>query len=66
MPGAVGRTSTYALTNVTLPYILQLVRKGVGRAIAENPALKEGVNIRAGHVTNLAVAETFGLDYVAA
>jgi alanine dehydrogenase len=66
MPGAVGRTSTYALTNVTLPYVLQLARKGVDKAIADNPALREGVNVRAGQVTNPAVAETFGLECVAA
>jgi alanine dehydrogenase len=66
MPGAVGRTSTYALTNVTLPYVLQLARKGLDRAIAESAALKHGVNIRDGKVTNPAVAETFGLECVAA
>jgi alanine dehydrogenase len=66
MPGAVGRTSTYALTNVTLPYAAQLATKGPDRAIRENPALREGVNIRAGKVTNLAVAETFGLECVPA
>ncbi len=62
MPGAVGRTSTYALTNVTLPYALQLANKGVERACKENASLKEGVNIRHGKVTNAAVAETFGLE----
>jgi alanine dehydrogenase len=61
MPGAVGRTSTYALTNVTLPYVLQLAKKGPDRAVRENPALAEGVNIRRGEVTNPAVAATFGL-----
>ncbi|MCC6418940.1 MAG: alanine dehydrogenase [Gemmataceae bacterium] len=61
MPGAVGRTSTYALTNVTLPYILQLARKGFDRAVGESPGLAQGVNIRAGQVTNPAVAETFHL-----
>jgi alanine dehydrogenase len=66
MPGAVGRTSTYALTNVTLPYVLQLARKGYEKAIAENAALRDGVNVRAGKVTNPAVAETFGLECVAA
>ena len=66
MPGAVGRTSTYALTNVTLPYALQLANKGPDRAIQDNPALREGVNIKAGKVTNLAVAETFGLECVPA
>jgi alanine dehydrogenase len=64
MPGAVGRTSTYALTNVTLPYVLQLAKKGLERAVRENPALAQGVNIRQGKVTNPAVAATFGLDCV--
>jgi alanine dehydrogenase len=62
MPGAVGRTSTYALTNVTLPYVLQLAKKGLERAVRENPGLAQGVNIRQGKVTNPAVAATFGLD----
>jgi len=62
MPGAVGRTSTYALTNVTLPYVLQLAKKGLEKAVRENPALAAGVNIRQGNVTNPAVAETYGLD----
>jgi alanine dehydrogenase len=66
MPGAVGRTSTYALTNVTLPYVLQLAKKGLDRAIADNVALRQGVNVRGGKVTNPAVAETFGLECVAA
>ncbi len=62
MPGAVGRTSTYALCNVTLPYVLQLARKGYDQAIAENFPLKLGVNIRLGRVLNAAVAATFGLE----
>ncbi len=62
MPGAVGRTSTYALTNVTLPYALQLANKGVVRAAADNPGLAAGVNIQAGKMTNKAVADTFGLE----
>jgi alanine dehydrogenase len=66
MPGAVGRTSTYALTNVTLPYVLQLAKKGFDRAVRENPGLAQGVNIRQGRVTNPAVAETFGLECVTA
>jgi alanine dehydrogenase len=66
MPGAVGRTSTYALTNVTLPYALQLANKGADRAVKENPALLAGVNVKAGKVTNAAVAETFGLECVPA
>ncbi|CAN5518317.1 alanine dehydrogenase [soil metagenome] len=64
MPGAVGRTSTYALTNVTLSYALQLANKGVERAARENPGLAAGVNIKNGQVTNAAVAATFGLDCV--
>ncbi len=64
MPGAVGRTSTYALTNVTLPYVLQLAKKGFEQAIAQNAALGLGVNIHRGKVTNSAVAETFGLPCV--
>ena len=65
MPGAVGRTSTYALTNVTLPYALQLANKGPEQATKENAGLAAGVNIKNGQVTNRAVAETFGLEYVA-
>jgi alanine dehydrogenase len=61
MPGAVGRTSTYALTNVTLPYVLQIAQKGWERAARENQGLAQGLNIRAGQVTNPAVASTFGL-----
>src|SRR5919201_310935 len=65
MPGAVGRTSTYALTNVTLPYVLQLAKKGLERAARDNAALAQGVNVHRGRVTNPAVAETFGLECVA-
>jgi alanine dehydrogenase len=61
MPGAVGRTSTYALTNVTLPYVLQLARKGYDQAVRDNAGLAQGVNIRQGQVTNPAVADTFRL-----
>lgn len=64
MPGAVGRTSTYALCNVTLPYALQLANKGVDRACRENVGLAAGVNVKLGKVTNAAVAETFGLECV--
>lgn len=66
MPGAVGRTSTYALTNVTLPYALQLATKGVAKATAENPGLAAGVNVKDGKVTNAAVAATFGFELSAA
>jgi alanine dehydrogenase len=61
MPGAVGRTSTYALCNVTLPYVLQLAGKGWRAVAAENPGVAQGVNMHAGQVTNQAVAATFGL-----
>jgi alanine dehydrogenase len=60
MPGAVGRTSTYALCNGTLPYALELLKKGLDRAVRENAGLAQGVNIRDGQVVNPAVAETFG------
>jgi alanine dehydrogenase len=63
MPGAVGRTSTYALCNVTLPYALPLADKGYERAARENSALQHGVNVARGRVTNEAVANTFGLPY---
>jgi alanine dehydrogenase len=62
MPGAVGRTSTYALTNVTLPYVLQLAKKGLDRAVRDHQALAEGVNIREGKITSPAVAATFGME----
>jgi alanine dehydrogenase len=65
MPGAVGRTSTYALTNVTLPYALEIACKGLESASRASPTLAQGINIRAGNVTNRAVAETFGLEYTA-
>jgi alanine dehydrogenase len=64
MPGAVGRTSTYALTNVTLPYVLQLAKKGFARAVSENPGLAGGVNIHTGNLTNEAVAQSFGFEYL--
>jgi alanine dehydrogenase len=64
MPGAVGRTSTYALTNVTLPYALQLANKGVDKACKENPGLAAGLNVKGGKVTNAAVAATFGVECV--
>jgi alanine dehydrogenase len=64
MPGAVGRTSTYALTNVTLPYVLQLAKHGFAPALNQNPALAQGVNIHQGKVTNPAVADTFNLPWV--
>ena len=61
MPGAVPRTSTYALTNVTLPYAIDIASKGLETAIREDPALALGVNVYGGHVTTLAVAEAHGM-----
>ena len=61
MPGAVGRTSTYALTNATLPYVVKLADMGWRKAAAADQGLAHGVNVVAGRVTNRAVAETFGL-----
>jgi alanine dehydrogenase len=64
MPGAVPRTSTIALTNVTIPYALQIANKGVHKAIMENPALKLGVNVANGEITYEAVARDLGYEYV--
>jgi alanine dehydrogenase len=63
MPGAVAGTSTYALTNVTLPYLRQLADKGWRRALRENPALCRGLNIADGLTTFQPIAELFGLPY---
>ncbi len=61
--GAVPRTSTLALTNVTIAYALELAGKGVTRALYGNGPLKHGVNTYRGHVTHSAVAEAVGLPY---
>ncbi|MFV0446041.1 MAG: alanine dehydrogenase [Planctomycetaceae bacterium] len=61
MPGAVGRTSTYALCNVTFPYALKIASLGLKGACAAEPGLVAAVNMHAGQVTNQAVAETFGM-----
>ncbi|MFQ5494879.1 MAG: alanine dehydrogenase [Phycisphaerae bacterium] len=63
MPGAVGRTATFALSNATLPYVLKLADLGYQRACREDRGLAEGINIECGKVTNRAVADTFGLEY---
>jgi alanine dehydrogenase len=60
MPGAVPHTSTYALTNVTLPYVVELARLGVAEAVREDGPLALGVNTAMGHVVNPAVAEALG------
>ncbi len=63
MPGAVPITSTYALTNATLPYVLALANLGVAEAAGRDPGLKLGINIAAGKVTHPAVAEGVGMNY---
>jgi len=63
MPGAVGRTSTYALCNVTLPYAFKIAEHGIEAAPDKDPRLISAVNIHRGKVTNRAVAATFDLDY---
>ena len=65
MPGAVGRTSTFALCNVTLPWVLQLAKHGIAEALANSQPLASALNIHSGQVANRAVAETFGLAYQA-
>ncbi len=64
MPGAVSRTSTYALTNVTLPYIAKIANLGLRQAAEKNIALRRGINLLDGKVTCPAVAETFGMKCV--
>lgn len=63
MPGAVPRTSTYALSNATLPYVLKLADMGPEAALRADEALAKGVNTYRGHITYPAVAETFGMPY---
>ena len=63
MPGAVPRTSTLALTNATLPYVLDLARLGVEEAVRRDPALARGVNAYRGRLTHRAVAEAHRLPY---
>jgi alanine dehydrogenase len=63
MPGAVARTSTIALNNATLPFVLALADKGWRQAMREDPHLAEGLNIHEGRVTHSAVARDLGLDY---
>jgi alanine dehydrogenase len=64
MPGAVPITSTYALTNATLPYAVALADHGLADAIRRDPGLRLGVNVAGGKVTHPAVAEGVGADYV--
>ncbi len=66
MPGGVARTSTFALTNATLPFALQLARKGAKQAMLDDPHLLNGLNVHAGKITYEAVARDLGYDYVPA
>jgi len=65
MPGAVPRTSTYALNNETLPFTLALANKGARAALADDEHLRNGLNVANGMITDVAVAEALGYDYVA-
>ncbi|MDX1384271.1 MAG: alanine dehydrogenase, partial [Thermoanaerobaculia bacterium] len=60
---AVGRTSTYALCNVTFPYVRAIAERGIEEASRRDPGLAHAVNMAAGRVTNAAVAETFDLPH---
>jgi alanine dehydrogenase len=62
MPGAVGRTSTIALCNATLPYAVKIANKGYEQAAAEDPGFGEGINLVGGRVTNPAVAESLHMQ----
>jgi alanine dehydrogenase len=64
MPGAVPITSTYALTNATMPYVLSIAKHGAAAAIAANPGLRLGVNVASGQVTYAPVAEAVGVAHV--
>ena len=66
MPGAVGRTSTYALTNATLEYVRRLAKRGIADSIKNDPAITTGANVIGGKITHPGVADAFGLEYVEA
>jgi alanine dehydrogenase len=65
MPGGVPRTSTFALNQATLPYLVKLANKGYQKALGEDKNFLAGLNVHKGHVTYKAVAEVFGHDYLA-
>jgi alanine dehydrogenase len=65
MPGAVSRTSTFALSNVTFPFVLALADKGLRRAMADDMHLRHGLNVHEGHVTHRAVADALKLRHMA-
>ena len=64
MPGGVPRTSTFALTNATLPYVLELADKGSQRALADDAHLRDGLNVAFGKVTCRPVADALGYAFV--
>ena len=64
MPGAVARTSTFALTNATLPFVMALADKGWQRALADDAHLRHGLNVHDGHVTYEAVARDLSLPFM--
>lgn len=66
MPGAVARTSTHALNNATLPYILQIANKGYKQALLDNPHLLNGLNVHNSHLTIEAVASNLGKEFLPA
>jgi alanine dehydrogenase len=66
MPGAVARTSTFALNNATLPFTIALANKGAQRACAQDPHLLNGLNIHAGQLTYKAVADALKLKFTPA
>jgi alanine dehydrogenase len=66
MPGGVARTSTFALTNATLPFVLALADRGWRAALRADPHLRDGLNVCAGRVTHPAVAAALGLPHVPA
>ena len=63
IPGAVPRTSTFALSNITLPYALELANKGVSRVVDERSPLVTGINVKGGKVVHKTVAESLSLEY---
>jgi alanine dehydrogenase len=64
MPGGVPRTSTFALNNATLPFLVKLANKGYQKALGEDKNFLAGLNIYKGDVTYKAVADVFGYDYM--
>ena len=65
MPGAVARTSTFALSNATLPFVLALAGRGWQQAMRDDPHLMQGLNVCRGRVTHEAVAFDLGHEYLA-